>query len=472
MRYAKANVLWKNIAKRNHASAPSVDAITLSNLAGFKDDTFETENGFVCVCGGTGQGKTALLQLIQRALTSSDEGRVPKHMPARVEIADVAVKIRFAENEFSMTGAAGEYPAGVQLIDLWDRTFRPLKYFRRQNIEILKEGITPTEFGAELVEDISAACSKRYDKIVAFEVEAEDDEIIPFFEVAESSLQYDSLTMATGELSILYLAWALNRGDRGAIFLIEEPEAYLPPISHEHIVRLIAEAAYRRGLAIIFSTHSANIVDSVPEKNVLPLRREAGYSVVAKGPQAKMRALQRLGLRPQRKMILIVEDVCSQIITREMIGGAGANFWIDAEVVVEPNGESGIREFLRRIPKAIQSTVIIGVLDGDQAGKVGTDEKTLKLVFLPMTEAPEVALIAAVRRNMPMFSKYSGRERERVEDAIESAIHLDKHEIIQRLASLLGLSVENIIKIALEAWKSESGNRRKIGKFIDRILVL
>jgi len=336
-------------------------------------------------------------------------------------------------------------------------------------MDVLKEGITPKELSKELVEDISAACHKKYDLILVFEVEGEDEEIFPFFEVIENGLQYDSLNMATGELSILYIAWALNRSDRGAIFLIEEPEAYLPPISHEHVAHLMASAAYRRGLGMIFSTHSSNLVDAIPEVNILPLRKEAGQSVVAKGPQAKTRALQRLGLRPYKKAILVVEDQCAQFIAREIIGGAGTDFWVEAEIVIEPTGQSGIREFVRRVPKLVRSTEIIGVLDGDQRGKIGADETNLQIAFLPMNAAPEIELVQSIRDNITRFARLSGRRKEDVEDALENAMPLDKHELLHALGRSLNMSAEAIMRISFDLWRRKPNRKRVIDAFLNKL---
>lgn len=271
--------------------------------------------------------------------------------------------------------------------------------------------------------------------------------------------------MATGELSVLYLAWVLNRSDRGAVFLIEEPEAYLPPITHRYVIALIASSALRKGLAIAVTTHSSNIVESVPEKNILPLRREAFHSVVAKGPEAKARALRRLGLRPARRMILVVEDQCAFLAVREILARAGDKLWVDAEIVVEPDGESGIREFVRRVPASVQSTVIVGVLDGDQ--KDGNPEE--RILHLPLDGAPEDELIQIIRDNIKHLSRLSRREIDVVEDSVELASSLDKHEFFLRLSKDLGLSTDTLVKFSLDMLLKKQSKRVKFDKFIAKL---
>lgn len=467
MRSADEIELWKKITKRNSSSAPSIEEVNLRNLAGFRDASFQFENGFICVCGGTGQGKTALLQVLERALGTGHDSP-GRRIADRVKAAEVALTVRFAEDQYSLSDTSPAYPLGFRLVDLWDRTFGPLRYFRNQDIDVLKEGITPIEIKGELLNNISAASSKRYDKLIVSEIEGEYEEIIPYFEVIENGVAYDSMSMANGELSVLYLAWVLNRSDRGAVFLIEEPEAYLPPITHGHVIAMIASAAFKKGLCVAVTTHSASIVDSVPEKHILPLRREGPNVVVAKGPEAKARALQRLGLRPAHKVILVVEDQCAFLVIREILARANAKLWVDAEIAIEPDGESGIREFIRRVPTSIKSTIIIGVLDGDQ----GDQEAEGRLIYLPLDGAPEDEMIQVIRDNAKNLSKLALREREMVEDAIEGASSIDKHEFFDRVARDLGISVDTIVKFAFDILLKSRVKKKRVDDFVRRLSLM
>lgn len=190
MRSAEEGEIWRKLSKRNHASAPTVSDITLSKLAGFRDASFSMENGFLCVCGGTGQGKTALLQVLERALGPGNDNS-SNHVADRVKVAEVSMRVKFSEEEYSLSGTSGAYPLGVRLVDLWDRSFGPVKYFRDHDLTVLKEGITPVEIKGNVLADISAAASKRYDKVIVFEIEGENEDVLPFFEVSENGIAYD-----------------------------------------------------------------------------------------------------------------------------------------------------------------------------------------------------------------------------------------------------------------------------------------
>lgn len=473
MRLAEIGRLRKNLEERHKNAAPCIAEFGFRNLPGFADATVTPGTGFLAICGGTGLGKTALLELFQRALGSETAGQDRPKLD-RLGAANVSISVTRGEDDYridrpatgvSAVDAAG-YPAGVHLVGLSDRTFDAPAYFRSMDISTLKDGVDGVEFDVKERDALSAICRKEYSKIVFFEVEGPNGEIVPLFELEESGSAYNSVGMATGELSAIHLAWALRRAEAFSVVIIEEPEAYLPSLSHSWMFGLICSYALEKRLAIILSTHSPIIASDIPAKNLLSLRRQGGTTVLPSGSESKVRVLAKLGMRPIRHAVLFVEDDVANYVTKELAEMFEFSAVCNIEVVTVAGGAGAIRVAIRGLPQEVNSVTLLGVLDGDMTEEAGGWDELDRMVFLPFKNAMEVEFLEALEAAPTAAARELGRTAIVLSQALDVTRGTDHHDRYIEVAATLGIELESFSRVAMARWLRKSGSKSATGKFV------
>jgi hypothetical protein len=311
---------------------------------------------------------------------------------------------------------------------------------------------------------VSMTCGKAYTGISIYEVEAEGDRIVPLFYVTEGGVTYDNRSMATGELSACSLAWNLRALPPGSAILIEEPEAYLPPIGHTGIFALIAHAALKQKLCVILTTHSSIIASNVPEKGLLAVKKRSRLSTLPAKRQSKIAVLSALGLRSAVNAVIFVEDNIAAGVLKEVLGIHEFAVACNIEVVAVPDGSGGVKRALENLPEGVSSIHFLGVLDGDQLEVSKKWPSLPKLALLPFEEGIEAELLAIIGDFPRPFAKLVGREERHITDTLEGCRGNDAHDRFQILADALGLEKKALIPLAFRHWLSRPGHRAKVKK--------
>jgi ABC-type lipoprotein export system ATPase subunit len=472
VKLSRLDDLKRGIEKRSAEQSPHLTSLHINNLIGFEDIAISPKTSFVAICGGTGLGKTALLDLIYAGLLPAAAlGSLPRK--ARIEGAELRVTISSANTKYERRLKVGEAPqdesgdgflSGVKLVDLIDRTSLPQTYFLDQDIQILKEGLTSTVFDDELRDAVSMICRKEYTSVSVYEVEDEADHTIPLFEVVESNASYDNRSMATGELSALSLAWALRSASPNSIVLIEEPEAFLPPVGHAAAFGLISQIALKQRLGIVLTTHSAAIASSVPEANLLSIRRSAGRSVLPTGKESKLRTLAALGLRPPKNALLFVEDRLARTILGEILSAFEFDIACNIEIVDTGKGAGSVKLALENMPEGVKTFQFFGVLDGDQIKAAKKWRCKDKILFLPFAISMEKELLDSIEGQIPKFAKLIGRTAKHIETSLDRSKGDDPHDRFIDLARALSRTEEWLAAVAFQHWKAQPGKRRSVRK--------
>lgn len=474
MKLIKLDDIMRAISKRSLAQSPRLSSITVSSLAGFDVVDIQPEFGFIAICGGTGVGKTALLETIFAGLAPISS--LPEILKDE-RLAGATIKITISSADGKYTGDRlisvdhgginiDGYPAGVKLIQLVERTSVPETYFIDKDITVLKEPISPSSFDETALSLVSMICKKEYASISVYEIEAEGDQIIPLFEVVESGKAYDNRSMATGELSALSLAWEFRSAPPNSIVLVEEPEAFLPPVGHVGVIGLIASFALKQNLCVVLTTHSSVIASKIPDAGLLSLRRRAGNSTVPKGLVPRIRVLSQLGLRPQTNAIIFVEDVLALRIARGILSRFEFNIACNIEVVNTNGGSGAVRKALAGLPGDISSVKCLGVLDGDEQDIAALWPEKDQILYLPFTAAIEVELLEGISQAAGRFSKTVSRTRTQIEDLLQETVGNDPHDRFDALRNSLGLTAELLTDTAFEHWILQPGHKKRLGRFV------
>lgn len=473
MRTARSADLRRALERRNPQQAPFIRQVKIENLPGFADATIEPRTGFLSICGGTGIGKTALLELFRLSLEPQTAGAAGSQ-PRRLQTAAVEIEVSHPEGVYARRSTVGApapsddegYPSGLQFVGLAQRTSDIQLYLEDADLEVLKESVDPISLSNSELAAVSAVCKKSYSSGKIYEIDYEGDMTLPLVEVVEGMHSYDSRSMATGELSAFYLLWTLKRAETYSMVLIEEPEAYLPPLSHSAIFSLICDYTVSRRLGVVITTHSAFIASEVPDRNLMPVRRQAGQSILPVTAESKARVLGRLGLGPQRSALLFVEDELAAAVLRELVALHELELVCKLEIVVPGGGFGDVRRALEGLPLDLASIRFTGVLDGDMRERVGDWPMLKHVAFLPFEQSMEVELLDAIARTPMKFATVVNRTATRVEDVLEASRGQDHHDRWAAVAAGLGLSSGVLVPRALERWLKIPGKKRLTQAFI------
>lgn len=473
MRPVDLERLKKKLEKWSDASVPVLAKLEIAGLPGFLDISTEPKVPVLAICGGTGVGKTALLEMLSAALQPAPANEtIGGRERLRGATCTVTVTREGAE-PFVRSVTAGEvsgeesegFPGGVTFIGLADRTSNISDFLEDVDVEALLEGAAPVALSAEELGVVSVICGKAYTRATFVEVERQDDLSFPFFEVEEGGVTYTSRAMATGELSALYIAWSLRSSEVQSVFLIEEPEAFLPPSSHPLIFGLISKSTVDRKLLTIFTTHSAYIASHVPRKYLVSLARRGGKTVLVSTNDAKERALARLGLQPTKSVVLLVEDQLAYHVLIELQARFGLSLICNVEVIKPGEGFGAVKKILDASPVGMKSVEIVGVLDGDMRDKAGRWVNADRFQFLPFESSMEEEFLAIARSDTADLANIVGRTEAAVHDAIEAQAGADPHDFYMNFGSELGLPAPSLAKAFLDLWLTKAPNLAKAKSF-------
>lgn len=432
MRLAELNKLREDLSSRHKAAAPSIESFRIKNLSGFADCVINPKGGFLVICGGTGVGKTTLLELLYSSLRGEDDP-APRNM-SRLSGAFAEVNVAFpAEMKgnyrgiFTLDQAPAGVQTGVRFVGLEARTAEIQFALADEDFDVLKEGAGRKFFDRSLVDLVSLVCSKSYDRISFYETEI-GDRNVPIFEVEMDGLIYNSNSMATGELSVFYLAWVISTAPPYSILIIEEPEAHLPPLSHFAIFGLLARYTLKLKLCLVISTHSPTIASEVPDRSLVSIRRAGRQSILPVGIESKTKILARLGLQPRRQAVLFVEDNLARDVLYELIAEHEINSACFVEIHVCINGAGEIKTRLENIPSGLTSISFVGVLDGDMRQKSASWKTANPIVFLPFVKEMEVEFLDSAESSLANFAKRIGRKVDNLEYSLSSTQGQNYHD--------------------------------------------
>jgi len=470
VKLAKIADYRRALDNRKRNSVPCLTAFEFSNLPGFADSKITANATFAAICGGTGVGKTTLLELMYSALTGQT---VEKDHSARLGLSKAQIKFGHPngdlDHSIDVSTLNHEHvmePENAVFIGLPERTAYIQRAFADTEVEILKEGVASYPLDDKLLALAALICRKEYKSILVYETEVAQDKVVPFFVVEVGTTCYDSRSMATGELSVLYLAWALHYSSPLSILFIEEPEAYLPPLSHGFVFALLSYMAVTRHLSFFFTTHSTEIASSLPAGNLICIRTEGGLSVASSSSDAKMRVLSRLGLAPQRLAVLFVEDDLAIYVLKEILAIYEFNVAASVEVV-QTEGAGSTKKALEAIPAQIASVLFLAALDGDIAEEAEAWDCKDSLTFLPFKLAMERESLAAIEAKPKVFCSMTGRSMDSIQDTLAASAGAEYHDRFTSMANDLSMQRGEVALHAFGLWLTLRGNRAATSAFVN-----
>lgn len=274
-----------------------------------------------------------------------------------------------------------------------------------------------------------------------------------FFIGRHGENQYSEFHFGAGESSIIRMISEIESAQPNSLILIEEIENGLHPVATRRMVEYLIDAAERKSIQAIFTTHSDYALE--------PLPNEAIWACIdgrlRKG-KLSVEALRAVSGRVDKKLAIFVEDEFAKCwvdyILREKLGSEYEQLEVHA-VAGDGNAVITHRAHIANPSISFNSLCII---DGDSRQQ---DDATNGIIRLPGLQ-PELTIFenAHVRLETDLailtVSCQRGPEaQEQVRASMNEVIHTnrDPHLLFNQLGIKIGFVPENIIRGAfLSLW--------------------
>jgi len=270
-----------------------------------------------------------------------------------------------------------------------------------------------------------------------------DQFLVPHFRVTYNGIEYTTLQMGLGELSVHVLFWVLEqyRDVEGITLLLDEPDAYLPPIGSERMLARVQDVCMRRKWVLVVSTHSEEMIRTACANEGLLLLRLGGQSVIestrswVEGPEIA----DELVSEPRVDLVLFCEDESAAALTWALLRAGAADRGRSATVIWK-DGAGYLTALSRHLPRYPQMKVKFGlVFDGDQRERDGRGGLSAgwQTIFLPTAQDPD-ALFKSLRSDPGRLATRLQTDQAHVVawlDALEGA---DSHDWVNGLCDRRG----------------------------------
>lgn len=407
-----------------------IKQITICGIDEIEDITLNFTSALTSICGRNGVGKTSLLKLIYKTLTKEDLGlgvfRDSDASKLRIKLMRRGNEIDISPNDETK----------IPNTFYFDPSTFALKIIEEYKRDVDKNGWMNGSAKYELDEEsllwIGRITGKAYQRITVSEVShIIEDTTFPYFEVCSDSNAYRTEDMGQGEHKILVTAWRFMSLEKDSILIMEEPESFICPVSQFRLMEFIATIANDKKINILMSTHSEHILkeQGVSSINVMYLGAKRKIAT------DHLKALTALGLTPEKKSVLLVEDAFAKLVLEAILKDRAPGVYLKSHIHVL-EGESNI-QMLSKHYKGISGLNYIAVYDADQIVQADDFHPNIPKIFLPSAEKlpPEKEVIKSIKphaRRLAELINFRGDHDDF--HAITNRISSDSHEFFIDLA--------------------------------------
>ena len=328
------------------------------------------------------------------------------------------------------------------------------------SLDDIINGMSVQTADGALLDEINYISRRDYREINIYEID-DVDGVIPFFEVAYGDDRYDSRTMGAGELSSLFLWWAVDRSPDHSLLLIEEPETYLSPAAQAAFTDFLIVATAKKFLNVIMTSHSPSVFQRLPEDSLICLYRDKGITRVATAP-IHPDWWRSVGIEHYVSILIIVENLLGELLLRHILESLDPLLSRRVEVQ-QKSGQGNIVNLLKSLKDQFKAIKMIGAFDGDQRGAVPKEITELS-VFLPGTKPIEAQFRDILRNDHASLERIT--DNQSVGTILSGLEGLDIHDWYDSLARSLGRTQEQIFTLMYPIWEGYLNNKDGALQFI------
>jgi hypothetical protein len=136
-----------------------------------------------------------------------------------------------------------------------------------------------------------------------------------------SEAAYSGFDMGGGESSMIVLLSRLQSVPRGGLVVIEEVELGLHAEAQERLIAVLLGICHDRKVQIVCTTHSEVILDAVPRRARVLLRRNGDEHEALRDVSTRFAVHEMVG-RAQPELQIYTEDSFAQLLVEESISGS------------------------------------------------------------------------------------------------------------------------------------------------------
>ena len=346
----------------------------------------------------------------------------------------------------------------IQLHQLCEQTRDALR--SRGDVAGLVEDDGEMLVGAEILGHVGRIVGRDYDEIQWFALDlgptdedtkavlslgndGDDQGLVPHFRVRFNNVEYWTPDMGLGELSIHILFWVLEqyRHEEGLTLLLDEPDAYLPPIGSARLLARLQGLCRSRAWNLVITTHSEEMIRAALENDgLVVLRRGVDSSIeAARSWEVGGAVADDLLSRPPVDLVLFCEDESAAALCRALLRASAADRGLGISVVWK-GGTGDLNRLAKHLPRYQGMLVKFGIVyDGDQRGNEGRGDVSAgwQTVFLPTAQDPDELFKSLASARSRIAERLQVLETV-VAGWLDSLGGSDKHDWVNGLCELHG----------------------------------
>lgn len=196
----------------------------------------------------------------------------------------------------------------------------------------------------------------------------------------QGGVEYSEANMGCGEARLYALVTRLESAPEKSLVLIEEPEIALHPCAQYEFGKYLVEAAKRRKIQVLLTTHSEYVLLALPQKSRIYLKRE-GTGVTPIAGVGVRQAVSMMDNLAIPAIYILVEDDLGVAVVTELLRKHDPDFLKTARIV-DCGDKTNIQKMMAVFKD--QMIPICAVRDGDFG-----EDRAIQMFKLFGAEAPE-----------------------------------------------------------------------------------
>jgi hypothetical protein len=397
--------VWKRLGKRNERSSLKTFSVG--------DETHDFSAPCIVIGGKNGAGKSRLLHSLASTLGQKGLFLDLHHLSEQAMIL-----LRSRNDIEDMAQEAGLFTPNEERLEDLDRIIGRKYSF----VEWSELDLTPSE-----------------DEVAETFKWGGDQATVPFFRVEHRGKTYTGRDMGLGEFTMHFLMWILEQySSEGELtLLLDEPDAFLPPVGVKRLLQRLAWICVERGWQLILTTHSEEMIRTSVDRGAFVLVHvdEVGEPKVTSS-RADRGIASPLLTRPSVERVLFCEDESAFYLIESMLRTVD-KLEVGTVAVAWGGGHGYIRKLRDALPKPPRFGIGFAfVFDGDQWDAVDEDPSKWPSRFLPTALDPDALFRDALQ--IDTLADRVGVSRGNLEAFLAGIDGEENHDWVNQLAGHYG----------------------------------
>jgi len=325
----------------------------------------------------------------------------------------------------------------------------------REDFGDMADEFDPVGPEALLTDDVQRIVGREYAAVEWFALDIEpsdpdvakrfqwagDQSTVPYFRTTYAGQPYTSREMGLGEFSIHFLFWILEqyRDVPDLVLLLDEPDAYLPPVGTSALLARLLRICMTRNWSIVLSSHSEELIKQASEHGaLLLLDRTADGAIHATHSSDDPRVADAVLARPPVQLVAFCEDESASHLAKALLDTISRPL-SRSSTIIWNNGNGYLVSLQKALPRVPRPDIdFVYLFDGDQRGDVpASTGAQWAALFLPTDQDPD-SLFKSLHEFPEELATRLGVETVEVAWALGSVEGQDPHDWVNGLAEVFG----------------------------------